>query len=125
MADELIPAEVQDFVIRYIHSIAQLEALLLLRRSPQEKWTAGAVARRLYTNEKETAELLAQLCQATFLRVSDGTYRYDPVPEHNRVIDHLASIYSRHLIPVTNMIHGKAHRIRQFSDAFKIKREKD
>lgn len=125
MADELIPAEVRDFVIRYIHSIAQLEALLLLRGSPQEKWAAGAIARRLYTSEKETEELLAQLCEATFLRVNGGIYQYDPAPEHKRLIDRLASIYSRHLIPVTNMIHGNVHRIRQFSDAFKIKRGKE
>lgn len=123
MADELIPADVQDFIFRHIHSIAQIEALLLLRGSPQEHWNLGAIARRLYTTEKVTADLLAQLCQAEFLHVSDGTYKYAPSPEDMRVIDRLASIYSRHLIPVTNLIHGKAHRIRQFSNAFKFKKE--
>lgn len=122
MADTLIPADVQDFIVRYIHSIAQLEALLLLRGSPHENWNASAIARRLYLNEKETAELLAHLCQATLLNVSDGIYIYAPSPDHKRIIDLVASIYSRHLIPITNMIHGKAHRIRQFSDAFKFKK---
>lgn len=125
MSDEIIPADVQDFIFRYIHSIAQLEALLLLRAKPAEPWDVRAIASRLYTSEKETAALLTQLCDASFVRVSDGIYHYHPAPEHQRIIDHLASSYARHLIPVTNMIHGKAHRIRQFSDAFKIKRSKE
>ena len=125
MPDEVIPADVQDFIVRHIHSIAQLEALLLLRAKHAEPWDVPAIAGRLYTSEKETAELLSQLCDAGFVRVSDGIYHYDPAPEHRNIIDRLASIYSRHLIPVTNMIHGKAHRIRQFSDAFKIKRSKE
>lgn len=123
MPNEFIPADVQDFIVRYIHSIAQLEALLLLRVNPQEKWDTSAIGGRLYITEKQTAELLAPLCQASLLHVSDGTYQYSPTPEHKRVIDDLASIYSRHLIPVTNLIHSKARRIRQFSDAFKFKKE--
>jgi Mn-dependent DtxR family transcriptional regulator len=120
--NEIIPADVRDFIIRHIHSIAQLEALLLLRGSPEKNWQANDIARRLYISEQETAEAVRQLCKDKFLRFSDGAYHYEPGPDHKRSIDRLASIYSRHLIPVTNMIHGKAHRIRQFSDAFRLRK---
>jgi hypothetical protein len=58
------------------------------------------------------------------LTVNDGTYRYEGgSPEQREIIDRLAAIYSRHLIPVTNMIHGKPGRIRQFAEAFKFRKD--
>ena len=35
----------------------------------------------------------------------------------------LAEHYKRHLIPITNLIHAKPRRIRQFADAFKLKKD--
>jgi hypothetical protein len=124
MVDELIPADVRDFIIRHIDTVAQWEALLLLRANPGESWDVHKIARRLYTGEKEIAGLLAQLCHDGLLTVNDGTYRYEGgSPEQREIIDRLAAIYSRHLIPVTNMIHGKPGRIRQFAEAFKFRKD--
>ena len=124
MVDELIPADVRDFILRHIDSVAQWEALLLLRANPNERWDVSKIARRLYTGDKEIAELLAQLCHDGLLTVSDGLFRYECAStEHRDIIDRLAAIYSRHLIPVTNMIHGKPRRIRQFAEAFKFRKD--
>jgi hypothetical protein len=124
MVDELIPADVRDFILRHIDSVAQWEALLLLRANPGESWDVNKIARRLYTNEKEIAELLGRLCQDGLLTVSDGHFRYEcALPEQRDVIDRLAEIYARHLIPVTNLIHSKPRGIRRFADAFKIRKD--
>jgi hypothetical protein len=124
MGDELIPADVRDFIIRHIDSVAQWEALLLLRANPGDAWDVRKIARRLYTGENEIARLLAQLCHDGLLTVNDGTYRYEGgSPEQREIVDRLAAIYSRHLIPVTNMIHGKPGRIRKFAEAFKFRKE--
>jgi hypothetical protein len=40
------------------------------------------------------------------------------------MVDRLADAYARHLIPVTNLIHGKPRRLREFSDAFKIRKDR-
>jgi hypothetical protein len=124
MVDELIPADVRDFILRHIDSVAQWEALLLLRANPDEAWDVGKIARRLYTDDKQIAGLLAQLCQDGLVTVSNGHFRYECAsPEQRGTVDRLAAIYSRHLIAVTNMIHGKPRRIRQFADAFKFRKD--
>jgi hypothetical protein len=61
MADEFIPEDIKEFIVGRIHSIAQLEGLLLLRRDPQVKWEAEALAGRLYISQQETTEVLSHL----------------------------------------------------------------
>jgi hypothetical protein len=125
MADDLIPADVRDFILRHIDSVAQIEALLLLRGNPQDTWNVQYIAQRLYTTEQELAEVLARLCEDGLLSCSGDTYRYDgATPELRDIVDRLAGVYSRQLIAVTNMIHAKPRRIREFADAFKIRRDR-
>lgn len=125
MADDLIPSDLQDFIFRYIDSIAQLEALLLLRAHPDMDWDGKRTAARLYASEPEIAEALARLCADGFVDCKEGVYRYGPqASEQQAMIDRLADAYSRHLIPITNMIHSKPRRIREFADAFKLRKDR-
>jgi hypothetical protein len=124
MTDELVPDDVRDFIQRHIDSVAQLEALLLLRANPGEGWNAARTAKRLYATEQEIAEVLARLCAHAFLSCKDGIYRYECAPEVRQKVDRVASAYARHLIPVTNMIHAKPRRIREFADAFKFRKDR-
>src|SRR6187397_690760 len=61
MADDPVPVEVRNFLIHCIESVAQLEALLLLRATPQRAWKVPDVARRLYVGEGKAAQLLGGL----------------------------------------------------------------
>jgi hypothetical protein len=125
MADDPIPADLRDFILRFIDSVAHLEALLLLRASPQTNWEAPAVAARLYTSAEQAGEVLAQLCNERLLVCVDGQYRYEgQAPEHIAMIDRLADSYAKQLIPITNLIHSKPRRIRQFADAFKFRKDR-
>lgn len=125
MADELIPEDLRDFILGHIDSIAQLEALLLLRRNPDETWTTATAAQRLYISETEAMGALQHLCTNGLLSCSDDRYRFTgQSDEHSRMLDRLADAYARHLIPVTNLIHGKPRRLREFSDAFKIRKDR-
>lgn len=124
MVDEIIPADVRDFILRHIDSVAQWEALLLLRANPRESWDVHKIAKRLYTSDKEIAELLGQLCHDGLLTVRDGHFSYECTSADQRhMVDRLAAIYSRHLIPVTNLIHSKPRGIRRFADAFKFRKD--
>jgi hypothetical protein len=125
MTDEPIPAGVRDFILRHIDSVAQLEALLLMRSNPGERWDAGRMSQRIYTSEQETAELLASLAHDGLLATVDGEYRYDcnTAAQHD-LVEALAGVYARHLIAVTNIIHAKPRRIRQFADAFKFRKDR-
>ena len=51
-------------------------------------------------------------------------YRYRPNSKELKVmLDRLAEIYARHLVPVTNLIHSKPKsRIQEFADAFQLRK---
>lgn len=123
-ADEIVPSDVREFIVYHIDSIAQLEALLLLRATPNELWDGAKAARRLYVSERECNEALARLCAQGLLKRIAKSYGYAGVAtELTTMVDRVAEAYSRHLIPVTNIIHQKPRRIREFAEAFKFKKE--
>ncbi len=124
MADDLVPQELRDFIVRHIDSIAQLEALLLLRANRAETWDVTKVAKRLYTSEQEAGEVLARLCADGLLSCDDGLYQYRGHDDQQLpIVEQLAESYAKHLIPITNMIHAKPRRIREFADAFKFRKD--
>jgi protein tyrosine phosphatase (PTP) superfamily phosphohydrolase (DUF442 family) len=128
MTGELIPVDVQQFIVKRIDSIAQLEALLLLSGHAHVAWTAENVARRLYISEQDTVGLMERMKEQGFVAVVPGepvTYRYDPQSaELDAMVKRVVESYVRHLVPVTNLVHEKARaRVRQFADAFKFRKE--
>jgi len=130
MVDDCIPDDVKQFIVERIDSIAQLEALLLVRDSPQVDWTVNAVAKRLYIGEQEARVILQRLYVDGFLIASPEkslVYRYHVrSPELGQTVDRVAALYSMYLIPVTNLIHAKPRtRVQEFADAFKLKPDKD
>jgi hypothetical protein len=125
MADDPIPGDLREFILGHIDSIAQLEALLLLRRNPSTTWNPSCVAERLYVTEGEATDLLTRLNDDGFLIVKEGSYHFGPKSAKQReMADRVADAYSQHFIPITNIIHGKPRRIREFSDAFKFRRNR-
>jgi hypothetical protein len=124
MSEEPIPGDVRDFVLDNINSVAQLEALLLLRREGGSAWRVPEVARRLYVPEAVAADVLNGLCTVGLLSSDGEVYRYAPGTEEMRMaVDKLADAYSRYLIPVTNLIHNNPSRLRRFADAFRFRRD--
>jgi predicted ArsR family transcriptional regulator len=96
LADDLIPEDLRDFILRHIDSIAQLEALLLLRRNPEETWTAEASAKRLYISETDARHVLDRLCADGLLRCSENLYHFaGQSNEQRQMVDRLADTYSR------------------------------
>jgi hypothetical protein len=124
----MIPDDVAQFILDKIDSIAQLEALLLLRRDPEEGWSAAKLAKRLYTSETQTIEALERLCGAGLAVAAEGEsviYNYQPVStELGELVDRTAHAYSKHLVPITNLIHSKTKtRVQEFADAFRIRKD--
>lgn len=124
MTNDVISDDLRDFILRHIDSVVQLEALLLLRNNPGQEWDVSRTAKRIYAPETDVAEALTQLCAHGLLDCTEAIYRYANVsPQNQAMIDRLAESYSRHLIPVTNIIHSKPRRIRAFADAFKFRKD--
>jgi hypothetical protein len=124
MADQLLPAELREFLQKHIDSIAQLEAVLLLRNEPRVVWDAQSVAKRLYVGEGEALGALTHLAAQGLLLHDRGQYKFAPQQQDlQQGTAVLADYYRRHLIPITNLIHAKPRRIQQFADAFKVKKD--
>lgn len=49
--EPVVPLEVQQFVLERINSIAQLEALIMMRNAPDTWWASSSLAERLYISE--------------------------------------------------------------------------
>jgi hypothetical protein len=43
--------------------------------------------------------------------------------ENQAIVERLAVLYARYLIPVTNIIHSSPRTIRAFADAFKLRKD--
>lgn len=125
MDNTVIPKEVARFILDRIDSIAQLEAVLLLRQSPDTWWEYKQVADRLYISEEHCVLVLDGLCRQGLLvcmRDPRPIYRYRPeTGDLREMVDRLAYYYSKHLVPVSNLVHAKAQmRMEQFADAFRF-----
>lgn len=128
MISSPIPDDVRQFILEKIDSVAQLEALLLLRGNPSDDWNVAAVAKRLYVEETQARTALTRSLEEKLLIVSPTEprrYRYQPEsPELGRMMDRLSEIYAKHLVPVTNLIHSKPKsRVQEFADAFKFRKD--
>ena len=124
--EQIIPPDIQQFIHDRIDSIAQMEALLLLRGSPDTWWDVATIAERLYI-PVENCRPVASGLHSAGLFVKEETdkverYRYRPANgELREMVDRLAYYYAQHLVPISNLVHAKSRsRIQEFSRAFKL-----
>ena len=129
MVEQYIPEDVARFVIEKIDSVAQLEALLLLRGNKEKEWSVEALAARLYVGEEQTAHLLHGLNAQGFVAVKSDeppVYRYEPSStELDQTLGRVTEFYAKHLVPITNLIHSKPKpRVQEFAEAFRFRKDK-
>jgi hypothetical protein len=108
MAEQYVPDDIREFILEHIASVAQIEALLLIWSSPGERWGVPRIAARIYTSELVAATALDALCAQGLLACRDGVFALNASPQDTRMIRSLHDVYTRHLIPVTDVIHSKS-----------------
>lgn len=123
-----IPEDIRRFILASVPSVPYLEAILLLRTDPDMTWDVRRMAVRLYTTERQAAEVLAALAAAGIAHSEDHgetTFRYAPAnAELRERLDALAQAYSADLVGVTALIHSRIDkRAQQFADAFRLRRD--
>lgn len=118
-----MPDDVRRFIQAGVPSVTYLEALLLMRRERDVRWSAASLARRLYASEATTQSALSGLHQAGIaVREPDG-YRYGAEGELDDMLARLAAVYKQDLVGVTTLIHSRVDkRATQFADAFRIRK---
>ena len=84
---EEFPTDVQRFIEQNIESLAQLEALLLLRKEPERQWAAADIGKALYIPPEMADSLLADFGKRGFASVTP--------PEEVRYV---AAVYANMLL---------------------------
>jgi hypothetical protein len=104
-----VPDGIRRFVQGHLGSVAELEGLLLVRSAPDHAWDARSVADRLYIGEPHARLVLEALHDHELMVRRGETFVYRPTSEAlRRDVDVLAAAYPRLLIPITDLIHGRA-----------------
>ena len=75
---DAFPADVKEFLGQNIHSVAQLEVLLMLRAESGRLWNAEDVAKILYVQPPMARNMLTDLMQRGFVVQSEANFRYQP-----------------------------------------------
>ena len=120
MATHYVPDDIRDFILKHIVSVAQIEALLLIWASPEERWGLRQIAARIYASDAETAKALGGLCAGGLLVCTDGIFSLNRSTENAEMIRKLQEVYARHLIPVTDIIHGKSRSPASTAGTFRL-----
>jgi predicted ArsR family transcriptional regulator len=113
-------------IAEHIHSVEQLEVLLLMRRTRERDWSADEVARELATSPGSAAFRLEDLAAHGFaVTPVDGRYRYGvEEPGRDRALGELADAFGRRRRRVISLIFSKpSDNIRTFADAFRLRKE--
>jgi hypothetical protein len=127
--ESVVPLEVQQFVLGRIGSIAQLEALIMMRNAPDTWWASSSLAERLYISERACRTELDALKEQGLVLGRQGDigwqFRYAPsTGELREFVDRLIYYYAKHLVVISNLIHSKPRtRLHEFSEAFSLKKK--
>jgi hypothetical protein len=125
---EVLSAEVRQFIDQHIESLAQLEALVLLRGEPGRSWTIADAAKTLYIPADQAGTLLADLSRhglAQALDTNATEHRYQAASEDvDRVVGELVQAYQNRRVAVITQIYSKPlNKVQTFADAFRIRKE--
>jgi hypothetical protein len=121
-----VPEQARRLVLDAIDSVAELEALLLLRDTSGERWSVEAASARLYVNPGVAAEALGALTRRGFLEESPEGFAYQPQsPDLADDVTALAQAYSTSLVAVTQLIHSKpSASVQDFARAFRFRKDR-
>jgi hypothetical protein len=119
-----IPEAVRRFLVEHIDSVSLLDALLLIRATPEKRWTPAELGRALVTGERLAATQLRTLRDHRLVRDEDGAFRYAPAASEGGTIDALAECYARRRHTVIGLIYGSPTRgATSLADAFRLRRD--
>lgn len=124
MARNELPRSVQKLIEQHFHSVADVEALLLLLRE-QSDWAAPAVARELHIDADQAAAILARLRRIGLLQAEGEVYRFHPRdPAVAEAVASLAALYPTYRAAIISLIYARASGpVTDFSNAFRVRKE--
>ena len=122
-----IPRPVRAFITEHVHSIIQLDLLLLLHHESARTFTPADASRELRAPERLLGGQLADFYAAGVLRAEEGdvpAYRFEASGRHAAAVAELDACVRSHRRAVHDLIlRGPSSDVQVFSDAFRIRRD--
>lgn len=128
MATEAFPDSARQFLSRYIHSLEQLELLLLLQGQPDRVWTVSQVYEIIRSSQGSLQKGLESFVKEGFFVEVEGTvpaFRYAPRSEElRREVEQIAASYRLSRVRVIEAIFApEIDPVQKFADAFKLRKD--
>src|SRR5687768_8725161 len=106
-----LPDPVRQFIARHIHSVEQLEILLLLQRTLPREWSAEAVSREISTSRYSAETRLMDLRArglATMREEGQVLYfSYQPASPDHMHVTQLSGAYAERRTSIITLIFSK------------------
>ncbi len=114
------------FIESNIHSVEQLEVLLLLLGNPARDWSAEQVSRELRTSPQSASQRLSDLHQRGLAQVSQSVFFCYRSDGHDSVVQELAEAYKKTRIAVIEQIFARPKSdLVAFANAFDVRRREE
>lgn len=123
MAADDFPIAFKRFVAKNIHSVEQIEVLLLLRAEPERDWTPQGISTMLRSAEQSIRSRLDGLVARSLAVRGEGGYRYAAHGADREMVEMLRVEYERRLYKVIDLVFSRPDAARSFADAFRLRDE--
>ena len=127
MPDGPVPAELRQFIARYIQSVEQLGILCLLVENPNQSWSEAEIFHRIQSSQESVSAALRYFAAEGFLAYNPAEgYRVSPkTAELDRLAGELVKTYRGRRVSIVEAIYKVPEdSIRHFADAFKLRKDK-
>lgn len=123
---EPLPVELNHFILKQIHSVEQLEVLLLLFRRPNDVFTVNEIDQQIRTNVNSITMRLHDLeSRGLVLGISvedEKKWRYSGTEEAKKIVPVLARYYASHQTRIVELIYSRPpEAIGSFARAFRLR----
>ena len=128
MAESDLPREVRDLVVRQLHSMEEIDVLLLLAGEAMPLSLAEIRERlRLPASELPMASI-ARLISARLIACDDksGVSRYSYVasdPKVRRAVELLRVAYNERPVSLVRLVYNRPSAAQSFADAFRLQKD--
>lgn len=125
MPTSRLPLDIKSFLMESIDSVTHLEVLLKLYQNPEKKWDVESVRKEMRSSLSSASQQLASLTEKGLLICNANYYSYKPsTPELDNKVRKLHQLYHDMPVAVVTCIYERpAEKLKNFSDAFKIKKD--
>lgn len=123
---ETLPNDLQTFILKNLHSVEQVEILLLLFHDPSRYWTASQVDARIRTNILSVKKRLHDLKWRGLIESSieddEERFRFLVSAANSAACSAFSRYYGSHQTRIIEMIYSRPpEAIGYFANAFRIR----